>query len=73
MTKLKTRLPLAIPHPLQIPTNWTPEKALPVFEIIDDLRNAIWRGYEQELLAEYHKRRRQAALSEQDLDEDPPF
>ena len=46
MTKLKTRLPLAIPHPLQIPTNWTPEKALAVFEIIDDLRNAIWRGYD---------------------------
>jgi hypothetical protein len=29
MTKLKTRLPLAIPHSLQIPTNWTPGRPSP--------------------------------------------
>jgi hypothetical protein len=31
--------------PLQIPTYWTPEQALAVFELIDDLRERIWSIY----------------------------
>ena len=39
MTKPTTRLPLTIS--LQIPTYWTPEQALAVFDLINDLRDAI--------------------------------
>ena len=28
---------------LQIPTYWTPEQAFAVFELIDELRDTIWR------------------------------
>ena len=51
MTKSKPGLPLTIP--LQIPTYWTPEQAFAVFEMIDDLRSAIWRCYQAQLLTEY--------------------
>jgi hypothetical protein len=71
MTKSKTSLPFTIP--VQIPTCWTPEQALAVFEMVDDLRHAIWRCYELELLIEYRKQRKQAAdCAEQDFD-DLPF
>ena len=43
MTKATKTLPLTIS--LQIPTYWTPEQAFVVFELIDDLRDAIWRCY----------------------------
>lgn len=38
-----TRLPLTIA--LDIPANWTPEQALAVFELLDDLRERIWEHY----------------------------
>ncbi len=38
---------------LQIPTRWTPEQAFAVFEIIDELRDAIWLGYALQLQEEY--------------------
>ena len=46
----KSRLPLTIP--LQIPTWWTQEQACAVFEMLDELRAAIWRCYKLELLSE---------------------
>ena len=51
MTKAKTSLPLTIS--LHIPTYWTPEQAFAVFELIDDLREAIWRCYGMQLQDEY--------------------
>ena len=33
------------PARLTIPDYWTPDAALAVFELIDDLRNQIWRRY----------------------------
>ena len=44
-------------HPLSvgIPRTWTPEEALVVFELIDDLRDKVWALYScqtQALLAE---------------------
>jgi hypothetical protein len=32
--------------PLLIPDNWTPEQATAVFELLDDLREAIGRHYQ---------------------------
>jgi hypothetical protein len=51
MTKSSTGLPLSIS--LQIPTYWTPEQAFAVFELVDDLRDAIWRCYAVQLQDQY--------------------
>jgi hypothetical protein len=45
-----TRLQLTIPF--AIPAYWTPEQALAVFELLDDLRDAIWNHYRMQLLDE---------------------
>jgi hypothetical protein len=74
-----TRKKLPHPHlpltvPLQIPTWWTPKQALAVLEMLDDLRDTIWRCYELQLLTEYRKQLKQAVAdcTEQDPD-DLPF
>jgi hypothetical protein len=59
MTRSKPRLSLTIP--LQIPTWWTPEQALAVFEMIDDLRSAVWKCYQVQLLNEYRDLLKEAA------------
>jgi hypothetical protein len=51
-------LPLTIS--LQIPTYWTPEQASAVFEMVNDLRDAIWRCYELQLIDEYRNQCKQA-------------
>jgi hypothetical protein len=43
------------PGAVVIPTTWTPEQALAVFELLDELREKIWNRYSgqmQELMAE---------------------
>ena len=43
------------PFTVGIPRTWTPEEALAVFELIDDLRDKVWALYRcqmQTLLAE---------------------
>jgi hypothetical protein len=42
-----TRLLLTIPF--AIPAYWTPEQALAVFELLDDLREAVWNHYSMQL------------------------
>jgi hypothetical protein len=51
MTKSNRSNPLTIS--LQIPTYWTPEQAFAVFELIDELRDTIWRCYALQLQEEY--------------------
>ena len=51
MSKSTTGLPLTIA--LQIPTYWTPEQAFAVFELITDLRDAVWQCYGVQLIEEY--------------------
>jgi hypothetical protein len=33
------------PISLEIPASWTPEQALAVFELLDDLRHKVWTLY----------------------------
>jgi hypothetical protein len=35
-------LPTPPPSAVVIPTSWTPEQALAVFELLDDLRDRLW-------------------------------
>jgi hypothetical protein len=34
----------------EVPTYWTPEQALAVVELLDDLREAIWGFYDLQLI-----------------------
>ncbi len=43
------------PIPVEIPATWTPEQALAVFELLDDIKEKIWALYScrlQDLLQE---------------------
>ena len=58
--------------PLFIPDNWTPEQATTVFELLDDLREAIGRHY-QVAITNYLREDRRPQLpsgcaTDQDLD-----
>ena len=54
MSKLPENSPLPAhlrPLTIEIPRSWTPEQALAVFELIDDLRDKIWALYSCRLQA----------------------
>jgi hypothetical protein len=40
------------PITVAIPDTWTPEQALAVFDLLDDLRDKVWAGRLQTLLQE---------------------
>jgi hypothetical protein len=63
-----------LPHatPLAIPTYWTPEQAIAVFELVDDLRETIWAIY-QTNLQELTRQQRQSAPVNRIDDDDLPF
>jgi len=65
-------LPQAIPLP--IPTYWTPEQAIAVFELVDDLRERIWSFYQVDLQELTRQQRQRERIDPIDIDEDdPPF
>ena len=64
MTKTTTSLPLTIS--LQIPTYWTPEQAFAVFDLVNDLRDAIWQCYGPQLLDEYRDQLQPAPINQLD-------
>jgi hypothetical protein len=67
-----TGLPLAIPLP--IPTYWTPEQAIAVFELIDDLRERIWSFYQSDLQEMTRQQREPDPVDPLEIDEDDlPF
>ena len=46
------------PIPVKIPATWTPEQALAVFELLDEIRDKIWSRYGgrlQDLLQEQQR------------------
>jgi hypothetical protein len=51
MTKSTKRLPLTIA--LQIPTYWTTEQAFAAFQLVDELREAIWQCYSLQIQDQY--------------------
>jgi hypothetical protein len=68
MTKPTTSLPLTIA--LQIPTYWTAEQAFAVFQLVDELREAIWQCYSIQIQDQY---RDQFQPLPTDRIGDPPF
>jgi hypothetical protein len=65
-------LPLTVP--LSIPAYWTPEEALAVFELVDDLRERIWSIYQNDLQDQMRQQRQSGAVEPIHIDEDDlPF
>ena len=54
------------PLTVEIPRSWTPEEALAVFELIDDLRDKVWALYNLQL---QNLLRRQCAPLREDGDD----
>jgi hypothetical protein len=72
MTKTTNSLPLSIS--LQIPTYWTPEQAFAVFDLVNDLRDAIWQCYSLQLLDEHRDHFQPTAIDHVDKSPgDPTF
>ena len=56
--------------PLLIDSQWSPEQAMAVIELLDDLRDRIWTHYESTLLNQYRDER----ITRNDRPvTDPPF
>ncbi|NMG56705.1 hypothetical protein [Aromatoleum aromaticum] len=61
--------------PFIVPDHWTPEQALAVVELLDDLRERIWAHYQiplHELMREEYAPTHDPDLRHTDTD-DPPF
>jgi len=66
------RCPLAIPF--ELPAYWTPDQALAVVELLDDLRERITAHYAFPLTAALRERHDRDALVDDDgADDDMPF
>ena len=67
-----TRLLLTIP--ISIPAYWTPEQALAVFELLDDLKEMIGNHYSMQLFEEARKQYAPATTEHNPPDDpDDPF
>ena len=55
---------------LLIDPDWSPEQALAVIELLDDLRDRIWSHYEFALLQHFHEDR---VTHHHVVIDDPPF
>ena len=61
---------------LQLPDDWTPEQALAVYELLNDLAEAIWNRYDRVLIDYLAGDRDQGDGSQPDLfdfDDPVPF
>ena len=63
------RRPGLKPVLLEIPDHWTPETALAVFELINDLRDQIWSRYATDIQDEL---RRQLSPADTDANDAAP-
>lgn len=61
--------------PLLIQEDWTPEQALAVIELLDDLREGIWQRYQLPLQDLLREQRATQALTDPERigNADPPF
>jgi hypothetical protein len=72
----KTQHSVGLPHtiPLAIPTYWTPEQAIAVFELVDDLRETIWSIYQTNLQDLTRQQRQSPDIDRIEIDDDDlPF
>ena len=68
--------PTALPLTLSftIPASWTPEQALAVYALLDELREQIWAHYDLQLIELIREDRCPPAHDTHNADpDDPPF
>ena len=67
--------PSGLQHGLSflIDSQWTPEQALAVFELLDDLRERIWLQYAPQIQDLLQKQRTNAGNGNVIISDDPPF
>ncbi len=60
---------------LKITTHWTPEEADCVYQFLDDLKEAIWQRYGEDILDMYKtiQDEQQAEYEECDFNDEIPF
>ena len=59
---------------ITLPTHWSPEQAVAVFEILDELREHVWARYGLQIQQVLRDERSTAAPTAHDIDEaDVPF
>jgi hypothetical protein len=67
-----TGLPLTLTF--TIPATWTPEQALAVYQLLDELREKIWAHYDLQLMEFICQDRRSPAHDTDNVEpQDPPF
>ena len=60
--------------PITLPTHWTPEQAVAVFEILDELREHIWARYGLQIQQVLRDERSTTVPATHDIDKgDVPF
>ena len=64
-----------LPHEIKlaIATYWTPEQAIAVFELVDDLRESIWSFYQTKLQDLISHERQWPPVNPIAIDDDLPF
>ena len=58
--------------PFAVDDTWTPEQALAVMELLDDLRDRVWTHYGR-VIQELLREQRVSRASQEDFDPDLPF
>jgi hypothetical protein len=62
--------------PIQIPEHWSPEQALAVWELLENIAGLVWARYEQpliELIRPELEHKEDPPLDLCDLDDEIPF
>jgi hypothetical protein len=54
MTTAPSKPGLPLFFPVEIPTSWTPEQALAVFNLLTEIRDKIWDQYNLVIQLELH-------------------
>ena len=57
MTKAPAKPGLPLSLSVEIPTIWTPEQALAVFELLTEIRDSVWRQYNVQIQTELQNQR----------------
>ena len=66
--------PTGLPLTFTIPATWTPEQALAVYQLLDELREKIWAHYDLQLMELIREDRCPSAHDTDHLEPDgPPF
>ena len=58
--------------PFAIPAYWTPDQALAVVELLDDLRELIWAHYGLQMIDEFREQNRPRGSEQRDTNRDTP-